>query len=299
MGTMNRGGFYKTLEPGFRKIVMDKFRERSIEGKLITNQNTSKRAYEEDFELAGLGALQLKAEGQQIVYQSGIQGGTKRYTWQTFGLGYRITREMWEDDLYGVFGSKFSKSLGRSARNNQEVIMHAPYNNAFDTAYTGFKTGEALCGDHTSLRGVTQRNRPNTDVDFGLLAFQAAIEHFHSLQSEEGFPILLIPRKVIHSAGDHWIVSQVLKSQYLPGGNQNDINQAAMEGCTPHLSHYLTDADAWFVLADEHDINYFNRRPFSFRSGEDDDTWDAKFNGTQRHGSGWGEWRGVYGSTGV
>lgn len=299
MAVMNRGGFYKTLEPGFRKIVFEKYKERPIEGTKITNQNTSKRAFEEDFPIAGLGALQLKVEGQQIVYQGGIQGDTKRYTWQTFGLGFRITREMWEDDLYGVFGSKFSKSLGRSARQNQEVMMHAPYNNAFNTAVNGFVAGEALCGDHVSLRGATQRNRPTTDVDFGLLAFQAAIEHFQTLLSEEGFPILFIPRKVIHNPGDHWIVNQVLKSQFLPGGNLNDINVAASEGVMPHLSHYLTGSDDWFVLCDEYDINYFSRRPFSFRSGEDDDTWDAKFNGTQRHGSGFGDWRGVYGSSGA
>lgn len=297
--TMNRGGFANTVAPGYRKIVFETYKERPLEGTKITNAETSKRAYEEDFPIAGMGALQSKAEGQSVIYQDGIQGSVKRYTWQTFGLGYRITREMWEDDLYGVFGSKFSKSLGRAARNNQEVMMHSPYNNAFDTAVNGFIAGESLCGDHTSLRGLVQRNRPTTDADFDLLTFQAAIEHFHALQDESGFPILFIPRKVIHSAGDHWMVNQVLKSQFLPGGNFNDINQAAHEGVMPHMSHYLTDADSWFVLCDQYDINYFTRRPFSFRSGDDMDTGDAKFNGTQRHGAGFGDWRGIYGSTGV
>lgn len=297
--TMNRGGFANTVVPGYRKIVFETYKERPMEYAKLVNKNTSKRAYEEDFPIAGLGALQNKPEGASVFYQDGIQGTAKRYTWATFGLGFRITREMWEDDLYGVFGSKFSKSLGRSARNNEEVVGHSPFNNAFSTSFTGFVAGEALCGDHVTLRGSTLRNRPVSDADFGLLTLQAAIEHFHSLTDESGMPILFIPKRVIHSPGDHWLVQQVLKSQFLPGTNFNDINQVSNEGLMPHLSHYLTDADAWFIQCDEHDVNYFSRRPFAFRSGDELDTGDAKFNGTQRHGAGFGDWRGIYGSSGA
>lgn len=299
MGVMNRGGFSNVLAPGFRKIVFETYKERPLEYIKIVNKNTTKRAYEEDFPIAGLGALQQKTEGGSITYQSGIQGEVKRYVWSTYALGYRITQEMFDDDLYGVFGAKFSKSLGRSARNNEEVVGHAPFNNAFDTAYSGFVSGESLCGDHVGLRGATQRNRPAADADFGLLTLQAAIEHFHGLEDESGFPVLFIPRKVIHSVGDHWTVNQVLKSQFLPGGNQNDINQIAHEGLMPYLCHYLTDPDAWFIECDNHDVNYFDRRPFAYKNGDDFDSGDAKFKGTRRNGSGWGDWRGIYGSSGA
>ncbi len=297
--TMNRGGFANTVVPGYRKIVFETYKERPMEYAKIVNKNTSKRAYEEDFPIAGLGALANKPEGASVFYQDGIQGVAKRYTWATFGLGFRITREMWEDDLYGVFGNKFSKSLGRSARNNEEVVGHSPFNNAFNTAFSGFVAGESLCGAHVTLRGSTIRNRPVADADFGLLTLQAAIEHFHALTDESGMPILFVPKRVIHSAGDHWMVNQVLKSQFLPGTNLNDVNVVQSEGLMPHLSHYLTDPDAWFIQCDEHDVNYFSRRPFAFRSGDDMDTGDAKFNGTQRHGAGFGDWRGIYGSSGV
>ena len=296
--TMQRSGFANTLAPGFRKIVFETYTERPIEGSKLVNMNTSKKAYEEDFPIAGLGALINKPEGASIYYQDGIQGAIKRYTWQTFALGFRVTQEMYEDELYGVFGSKFSKSLGRSARNNKEVIMHSPFNNAFNTSYVGFTAGEALCGDHVTLRGATIRNRPATDVDFGLLALQAAVEHFHNLTDESGMPVLFIPKRVIHSVGDHWLVQQTLRTQQLPGGNLNDINQIANEGLTAHLSHYLTDTDAWFLQCDNHDINYFSRRPFKMRSGDDIDTGDAKYNGSQRHSAGFGDWRGIYGSQG-
>ena len=295
---MVRGAFSKLLMPGFRKVVFETYKQRPIEGKMLVNTNSSKRAYEEDFPIAGLGTFQKKVEGGPIPYSDAKQGEAKRYVWTTYALGFRITQEMMEDDLYGVMGNKMSKALGRSARNNAEVVMHAPYNNAFNTAYSGFVAGESLCGTHTNLRtGTVQSNVGAADLD--LISLQAGLEHFHGLTDEADLPILFTPKKLIHSIGDHWIVSQILKSQYLPGGNQNDINQVAREGLTPHLSHFLTDPDAWFIQCDEHDVNYWERRALTFGNTDDFDTGDAKYKATRRNGSGWGDWRGIYGSPGA
>jgi hypothetical protein len=295
-----RGAFSNLLAPGFRKIVFESYKERPMEGVRLVNRNTSKRAYEEDFPIAGFGTLVKKPEGGSVTYQDALQGTIKRYTWSTYGLGYRITQEMMEDDLYGIMGGRMSRALGRSARNNQEILMHAPYNNAFNTAFSGFVAGESLCDTaHALLRGGTLANRPLADTDFDLLALQAAIEHFHSLTDESGIPAVYIPKLVVHSIGDHWLVNQILKSSQMPGSNQNDINQVAREGLEPHLSHYLLDPDAWFVLCSEHSVNYFDRRPFTFSNSDDFHTGDALFKGTRRAGSGFSDWRGVYGSPGV
>lgn len=298
--TMVRGAFSNLLAPGFRKIVFETYKERAVEGLALVNRNSSKRAYEEDFPIAGFGTLINKPEAASVSYQDGVQGTAKRYTWTTYGLGFRITEEMMEDDLYGVMGGRMSKALGRSARNNMEIVMHAPYNNAFSTSFPGFVSGEALCStSHALLRGGTLANRPATDADFDIISLQAALEHFHGLTDESGIPVVYIPRKVVHSIGDYWLVNQVLKSQMLPGGNQNDVNQVAQEGLSAHLSHYMTDGDAWYVLADNHDVNYFDRRQTTFTNSDDFHTGDALFKLTRRNGSGWGDWRGVYGTQGV
>jgi hypothetical protein len=298
--TMTRGAFSKLLAPGYRKVLFESYKERPIEGKTIVNTQTSKRAYEEEFPIAGFGTLLGKPEGAPVNYQDAVQGTAKRYSWSTYGLGFRVTQEMMEDDLYGVMGNRMAKALGRSARNNQEIVMHAPYNNAFNTAHSGFVAGEALCSTtHALIRGGTAANRPTVDADFALLSLQAALEHFHGLVDESGLPMVMIPKTVVYSVGDHWMVNQVLKSQHLPGGQQNDINQVANEGISAHLSHYMTDADAWFVLADMHDVNYFIRRPLAMSNTDDFETGDAKFKVTQRLGSGWSDWRGVYGSSGA
>lgn len=294
-----RGAFSQLLAPGYRKVVFETYKERKIEGTKLVNMNTSKRAYEEDFPIAGFGTLLGKVEGGPVSYQDMIQGAVKRYLWSTFGLGFRITLEMMEDDLYGIMGNRMAKALGRSVRNNQEIVLASPYNNAFDTSFAGFVTGESLCDTaHAALRGGSQSNRHATDADFDLLSLQAALEHFHALEDESGIPAVFIPRIVAHSINDYWMVSQVLKSQFLPGGDMNDINQVANEGLTPHLSHYFTDADAWFVICDNHDVNYFDRRPPTFSNSDDFDTGDAKYKVTRRNGSGFGDWRGIWGSQG-
>ena len=296
---MFRGGFSNLLAPGYRKIVFETYKERPTEGTNLVNTNTSKRAYEEDFNMAGFGVLLPKVEGGPITYQDPKQGTPKRYTWTTYALGFRITQEMMDDELYGIFGNKLSKALGRSARNNAEVVMASVLNNAFSTTNVGFTAGEALIGSHTTLRGNVQLNGPAVDTDFSLPALQAALESFHNLKDESGLPTVFMPKTLVHSIGDYWMVNQVLKSQFLPGGNQNDINQVAREGITPFLSHFLTDPDAWFLIADNHDMNYFDRRPFMFSNTDDFETGDAKYKGTRRNGAGFGDWRGVYGSQGA
>lgn len=299
---MVRGAFSNLLAPGFRKIVFETYKERPTEGNRWINMNKSSKAYEEDFPIAGFGTLLTKPEGGPVSYQDALQGILKRYIWTTFGLGFRITEEMMEDDLYSIMGAKMSRALGRSARNNFEIVAHSVLNSAFDTAVNGFYSGEALIQTgHTTLRGVTASNAPVTATNLSLPAVQAAIESFHSLVDEAGLPAMFLPKLLIYNPADHWIANQILKSVKLPGGNANDVNQLASEGIQPGYpgpSHYLTNPKAWYVIADNHDMNYFDRRAPRLTNTDDFETGDAKFKMTRRNGAGYGDWRGVYGSIG-
>lgn len=300
--TIFRGANAKQLAPGYMRVVMNSYKERPTEGDKLTNRKTSSRAWEEDFPVAGFGSLTIKPEGGTVAYQDIIEGSVKRYNFTTFGAGFSVTKEMKDDQLYGVVGAKLSAALGRSARNNQEVVMHSVLNNATSTTarYLGWDSLATLSTAHVTLRaGVTVANKPTTDVDFGLIPLQAAYEHFHALVDESNMPAMFIPKKIVHSIGDYWLVNQVVKTQTLPGGNLNDINQIAHEGLTPHLSHYLTDSDAWFVICDNHDMNYFLRQKPTFEAGDDFKSGNSMFQLIQRHDAGHGDWRGVYGSTGA
>ena len=296
---MVRGAFSNLLAPGFRKIVFETYKERPTEGNKLVNMNSSRRAYEEDFPIAGFGTLLTKPESGPVTYQDAIQGILKRYLWTTFGLGFRISEEMMEDDLYGIMGAKMSRALGRSARNNFEIVAHAPYNSAFDNTVNGFYPGESLIQTaHTTIRGFSVDNAPASATNLSLPALQAAIESFDALLDEAGLPAMFIPMRLAYNPPDHWIANQILKSEKLPGGNQNDINQLAREGLTPHKSHYFTNTKAWYVLCDNHDVNYFDRRAPRLTNTDDFESGDAKFKLTRRNGSGYGDWRGIYGSIG-
>lgn len=297
--TATRGVFSHLITPGFRKVVFETYKQKPTEASKWINMQKADRAFIDDFNLGGFGTLVDKTEGGAITYQDPVPGRTKRYIWNTYALGFRITQEMMEDDLYGVMGNKMSRALGRSARHNFEVVAHSVLNNAFSTSFVGFETGVSLISTaHTTLRGGTVANRPALDVDVGMLSLQAGIENFAAIPDESGLPTLFTPKYLVYGPADQWIVAQLLGSTGLPGTNFNDINPLRGMGITPIMSHYLTDADAWYLLSEDHDLNYFDRRQPAFSNTDDFDTGDAKFKLTRRNGAGFGDWRGVYGSSG-
>lgn len=295
-----RGALHKALIPGFKKVIFDQLKQLPLEGMALVQSESAKgRAWVETWQLAGFQSLRRKPEGGQVPFEDPRQGGTKRFLWDTFALGFRITWEMQEDDLYSLVGQRMMKYLARSARHNQEVILHSPYNNAFNTAFAGFTSGEALCGDHALIKGGTLRNRPALDVDLDLLSLQAGLEHFHTLVMEDGVTrTQMIPAMLVHSVGDLWIADVLLKSQKLPGTNFNDPNTVANMGLGPHLSHYLDDPDAWFLLARNHSVQYYDRYPATLWTYDDPRTKDIEAMIIARRGADWDEWRGVYGSAG-
>lgn len=298
--TMNRSGFAALISPIYMKVWADEMREqKNIGSRLVNVKKAPKRAYVDEYDIATLGQAAVKAEGSAVIYTDATTGAAKRYQFVTYGQGFRVTEEMYDDELYGVFGTKMTKSLARSLRNNVELVQHQPYNNAFSTSYTGFRSGESLCSTtHTTILGASFSNR--TDVDFNLLAFQAALEHFDTLTEESGMPSMFEPNLLVHTPGDQWAVEQVLKAKLLPGTNQNDPNIAGDRGVSNLKSRFLTDTDCWFLIdTSQHDVNYWERKGMTLTSQDDFDTGDSKHRGIVRHASGFGKWQGVWGSAGA
>lgn len=298
--TVVRGAFSHLIAPGYRKVVFDSYKERPTEGQRLVNMAKMDRAYFDDVNMAGFGTLLDKPEGGKVIYQDPLPGLPKRYAPNTFGLGFRITEEMMEDDLYGVVGNKLSRALGKSVRNNFEVVAASILNNAFNTAFTGYTPGDSLVDtSHANLGGGTQSNRPAVDVDLSLAALQAAVEAFHGWTDERGLPIASVPKYLVVGVSNMWTAGVLLGSTLVPGGATNDPNILATLGLQVIVSHYLTDPDAWFLIGDDHDMWYFDRRLPRFSNTDDFDSGDAKFKVTRRNAAGWGDWRGVYGSSGA
>jgi hypothetical protein len=296
----NTGQFSELLAPGLRKIFFQSYKEKEEQYRKVANFKTSKRNYEDDLELFGLGSMPEKPEGTGTIYQDPGQGGKKRYSWTSYGLGFRVTVEMWEDDLYAQM-KKMPRELGKSGRNIREVKFFNLLNNGFTTEFGFTKNGasEALFNTaHTLLGGGTQANRSAIDADFGIASLEAAILLFDNMVDEMGFPITVTAHKLVHSPAIKQTVREILKSPMRPDTTNNAINAVREDGVTPVMVNYLSNVSSWFLFADEHDFNFFERTPLRFQSGDDFDTGDAKYKAFQRFGVGAGDYRGSFGSQG-
>lgn len=296
------GAFSSLLAPGLRKVFFMEYTDHKPEYQDIFYMTTSSRTYEEHLELAALGTMPPKNEGVSILYQDFIQGGVKRFTHVAYGLGFRVTEEMMEDDLYSVM-TRNTKALKRSAMNAREVAAFNVINNSFTTEY-GFPkngTNEALVAtSHTLIGGGTASNRPGTDVDISYAALEAAVLNYNTLVDERNMPIDIMPETLLFHPNDLFLVTELLESEYRPFTANNEVNPLKSR-FKPVWSRYLTDTDAWWLLGEksEEGLIGFMRRELRFQNGDDFDSGDAKFKATQRFSFGCSEWRYLYGSSGA
>jgi hypothetical protein len=299
MARVSTGGFSALLAEGLWRVLFNTLNRQPNQWVGVMKTHDMKKAYEEDTKVAGLGSMVPKPEGDPISFDVPIMGAGVRYTPASYGLGFRITREMWDDDLYHIM-DKMASELGRAASYKIEVDAWSILNNGFNPAFTGSDGLPLLHVAHTRLDGgAVMANKPTVDVDFSATAYQAALDHFKTMVDERGRPIVMSPSLLIIDPSFEWAAKEILESEYKPYTANNEINVLRSDGKMDYLlSRYLTDADSWFVLSDEHDLNFFWRvKP---ETGEADDflTGDALYKIYSRYAKGFTEWRGVYGSSG-
>ena len=295
--TAIRANFGDCLAPGFRAIFFDKFNSYPDEYKEIVNVLTSDRQYEDDSSVSGFGLVPQKNESSGITYDDPIQGFNVRYTHVTYGLGFRVSREMWEDDLYSIM-RKMPKALARRMRLTMETDVANLLNRAFSTSYLG-GDGSALCvTTHALTGGGTEQNTLTTAADLSETTFEQALIDIAATVDDRNLVLALRPKKMVVPPSLDFTASKLLESTLVPESANNAMNPA--KGRMPYVvNHYLTDTDAWFILCEDHELNMFMRRKPDFEQGNDFDTEDAKFKGTARWKAGWSEWRGIYGSAGA
>lgn len=298
--TVTRAQFQILLEPKLRNIWNESWPPRPLEYPQFVNISSSRKAQETDYKMTGLGSMQDKTEGGNVTYGDPIAGATKVYTHTGSALGYRVTAEMQRHELYGQI-EKLERSLMRSAVDRQETDAANILNNGFNTAFAGFTSGESLFStSHARLDGGTaQANRPSTDVSIGVTALQNAIIQFHRWLDDRGRPFLSVPRKLIVHPLDLMTARELLGSEFKPGTANNEINALREDGLSYMVSHYVTDTNAWFLLGDNHDLNFIWDLKPQLSMDEDFDTDDIKRKLVQWYSTGHGEWRGTYGTSGT
>jgi len=298
--TITRAQFPLLLEPKLRNIWNDSFKQWELLYPRFVNVGSSKKAQETDYQMTGLGSLAAIGEGEDVTYDNPIGGSSKVYTHATYGLGYKITDEMIRHEQYGQM-AKMEKSLMRAVVDKQETDAHSVLNNAFSTSYAGFTSGEALCAtSHARLdSGTVNSNAPATDVALGITALQNAIIQMRLWKDDRGRPIRSTPKLLIIHPNDLMTARELLGSTLKPGTANNEINAIRDEGLSFMDTPYLTDTNAWYLLADSHDLNFiWDLRPTVTMDTEFDSDV-VKRKAKQAYSFGFGSWVGIYGTDGT
>jgi len=301
--TINTGSFSKALMPGVNAWYGDAYKEYPVEYTALFDTYSSRKAFEEDMGVSGLGLAQTFGEGQSINYDTMTQGFLTRYTHVKYGLGFMITREMVDDDQYDVVGRQRARALAYSMRQTKETVGANVYNRAFNSSYVGGDGVSMINTAHPNVMGGTQSNRPATDINVSEAALEQAFIDIQRFKNDRGLLIQVIPQSLIIPPELEFEVKRILQSDGRVGTANNDANILKGMGLFPKgvaVNHYLSSATAWFIRTNTPDgMKYFERMADTFAEDNDFDSDVAKFKAQGRYSFGWTDWRSVYGTPGV
>jgi hypothetical protein len=296
------GNFAKALWPGINAWYGKAYDEHKVEYTDLFDTFSMRKAWVEDVGISSFGLAQVKGEGASITYDTEQQGFITRYTPVVYALGFIITREMVEDDLYDVAGEKKAKALAFSMRQTKENIGANVYNRAFNSTYVGGDGKELLATDHPNVAGGTWSNELTTAADISEAAFEQAVIDIGKWQNDRGLRIAVRPQTLIVPVDLDFEANKIMRTEYEVGTANNTVN--IVRGRFPggvKINHYLTDTDAWFIRTNVQDgMKYFTRRSAEFDVDESDfDTENAKYKATERYALGWTDPKALFGSPGA
>jgi len=301
-GVITSSSFAKLLWPGLNSVYGKEYDDYPVEWEQLFEKNTSDRAYEEDLGLSSFGLAAVKAEGAPIQYDTERQGFTSRYNHVVYALGFIITREIYEDDLYGKVGAQKAKALARSMRQTKEINGANIYNRAFTAGYTGGDGSTLISTSHANVAGGTWSNQIATASDLSEAALEQAVIDIAGFRDDRGLLIAAKPQQLVIPYQQQFEAHRILGANGRVGTDLNDPNaikdMSIFKDVT--VNHYFTDADAWFIRTNVKDgLKYFERRADQFEMDNDFDTENAKFKATARYSFGWSDPRAIYGSAGA
>jgi len=301
MAAVNTGLFGKALWPGVNRWYGQAYDEFPVEYTKIFETRSSRKNFEEDMSVSLFGLPVQKGEGQPVVYDTEQQGFLDRYTHVVYALGFIITKELVEDDLYDIVGERKAKGLAFSMRQNKEIVGANILNRAFSGSYTYGDGVSLISASHPNVAGGTWSNQISIAADISEAALEQAVIDIQKWTNDRGLRIAVLPEKLVIPPDLDFEANKILQTQYEVGTNNNTVNlvRSRFPGGVVK-NHYLTDTDAWFIITNvPNGMTYFERRADSFTQDDDFDTDNAKFKATGRYSFGCSDKRAIYGSAGA
>ena len=302
------GSAPKLLYPGLNTIYGIKYNEFPKECAEIFETRQSKR-YEEDIGMTGFGLASIKSEGNASAYDTEQQGFLTRYTPIVYSLGFIITEEMMDDDLYDTVGQRRTEGLAYSQRQTEEIVSANIFNRAFNTSYVYgdnatlvASAGGGGSSSNPNVSGGTWTNGAATAGDLSEATLEQALVDIANFTDDRGKRISVQAKQLIIGNGNQFNADRILMSSQRSGTSDNDTNAIKSMGLVPKvvLNHYLTDADAWFIQTDmPNGLIKYERKAMSFAMDNDFDTSNAKFKSSYRYSVGATDKRCIWGNPGA
>jgi hypothetical protein len=300
---ISRAQLLKELLPGLNALFGLTYKTYEEEHKEIFEIETSERSFEEEVKLSGFASAPVKNEGSAINYDNAQEVWSARYTHETIALGFSITEEAMEDNLYDSLSARYTKSLARAMAYTKQVKGASVLNNAFaSSGYTG-GDGVVLCStSHPTVAGGVNSNRPTTGADLNETSLEAAVIQIAAWTDERGLLIAARPKKLIIPPALMFVATRILQTELRTSTSDNDINALKSMSAIPggfSVNHYLTDTNAWFLMTDvPNGLKHFIRAPIKQAMDGDFDTGNVRYKSRERYSFGWSDPLGIFGSPG-
>jgi hypothetical protein len=302
---ISRAQLLKELLPGLNALFGLEYKRYGEEHQEIYETESSERSFEEETKLSGFSAAPVKNEGNSIAYDNAQEAWTARYTHETIALGFSLTEEAVEDNLYDTLSARYTKALARGMAYTKQVKAANVLNNGFNTSgsYNGGDGVPLFSASHPLVTGGTNSNIPTTPADLNETSLENAVIQIAAWTDERGLLIAAKPRKLVVPPALQFVATRLLETELRTGTADNDINALKNNGSIPEgyaINHFLTDSNAWFLTTDvPNGMKHFVRTPLATSMDGDFDTGNVRYKARERYSFGWSDPLGMYGSAGA
>jgi hypothetical protein len=300
---ISRAQLLKELLPGLNALFGLEYSRYGEEHKEVFETESSERSFEEETKLSGFSAAPVKNEGSAIRYDNAQEAFTARYNHETIALGFSITEEAVEDNLYDSLSARYTKALARAMAYTKQTKAAAILNNGFDTDFPGGDGVPLFSASHPLVSGGVNANIPSTAADLNETSLEAAVIQIAGWTDERGLLIAAKPKKLVIPVSLMFVATRLLETELRVGTADNDINAIKSNGSIPGgytVNHYLTDTDAWFLTTDvPNGLKHFVRAPLANSMDGDFDTGNVRYKARERYSFGWSDPLGMFGSAGA
>lgn len=302
MSVITTGNHPKALWPGVRAWFGRSYDEFPAQYTDLVDIETSDKNYEEEVESTGFGIATVKPQGAPINYDSDRQGYTKRYTHVVYGIGYIVTQEELDDNLYEQVSKQRAPDLAFSLRQTKELVVANMWNRAFNSSYQGGDAKEWVATDHPTIYG-NQSNELENPADLSEASIEDMITQIRQARNARGLRIQIQPVSLHIPVNLEWEAHRIMKSVLQSNTAENNVNVLRSTNALPggiKSNQYFTSTSAWFIRTNvKRGPRLFQRKAVQFKRDSDFDSENAKAKATERYSVGWSEWRSLYGTPGV